>query len=712
MEFVRLEGNWTETDETLSSTNASVWAKVAYGTEYMGDYEISSDITLRAGSDAGILARLKYATDASDKATAIGGCDSGDYHHAYYAYLTTSGVNLGKQMFDWSVLATKNKSLSYNKTYNLKVIAEGSNIKVYLDNELMIDYTDTNTPIMEGKIGFRTFNSFADFKNTKVTHLNIAAPISTQPSLKNGATSINKNSFIFYSTSPGKGYAMSNGGVSFTSPRMSVKGYLKNTDMIDGTVSCDIDLPSNGYFGTGIIVRCKKIHFGNNTDDLDGVLLQLERGVGRNLNVNVHTWKTRQWKGSKASATLENYFDGYNPKTATLTAEVKGTTLKGYVDGALVLTVDISEWSNDNSRVCFGLRSHTTLDTKVTNFEYTANVSGVSLNKSENTLFVGETDTLTATVSPSGVADKSVVWSSDNTDVATVDKDGNVTAVGNGKATITATSLVDNTKYASCTYNVNSVIPISSISLDSTSKSVSIGEGFKLVAIVNPNNATFNELVWASSNNKVATVDKDGNVNTISTGSTTITVASKNYPNITASCKVTVKPIAVKSVNLRSNSATLTVGKTTQISATVSPSSATTKTITWKSQNNAVATVTNTGKVTAKGVGKTRITATSGGKTATFTVTVKPTKVTNLKLKLKSKNITVSFKKGKGANRTTLVLFRNGQRVKSTNTTKSSFTFKKLKKGTYTVKATAYKKVAAKKYSASTVTSGKKKVKK
>lgn len=85
----------------------------------------------------------------------------------------------------------------------------------------------------------------------------------------------------------------------------------------------------------------------------------------------------------------------------------------------------------------------------------TVAVTGVSLNKETTTLTVGGTETLTATVRPDDATDKSVTWSSDNTNVATVDTNGLVTAVGVGTANITVTSNSDSTKNASCSVTVN-----------------------------------------------------------------------------------------------------------------------------------------------------------------------------------------------------------------------------------------------------------------
>lgn len=259
----------------------------------------------------------------------------------------------------------------------------------------------------------------------------------------------------------------------------------------------------------------------------------------------------------------------------------------------------------------------------------------------------------------------------------------------------------------------NSKASVESVSLNKTNASIYIGESLKLTSVITPNTATNKDIVWTSHNPKVATVDQNGKVTSVGIGTTTISVVSYNNPNATAVCKITVLPpkaIAVSGIKLNTTSGTLTVGASKQLTATVSPSNATNKAVSYKSSKNSIATVSRSGKVTAKGVGTAKITATCGNKTAVYTVTVKPTKVKNLKTTVKGKKLTVTFKKGKGAKSTKLVLYKGKKKINEIKTTKTKYVFKNLKKGVYKVKATAFKKVSKKTYS-STVVSKSAKVK-
>ena len=256
----------------------------------------------------------------------------------------------------------------------------------------------------------------------------------------------------------------------------------------------------------------------------------------------------------------------------------------------------------------------------------TVDVEKVSLNKSATTLTEGESETLTATITPSNATgDKTVKWSSSNGVVAAVDSNGKVTAKKAGTAVITATS--SNGKSASCTVTVKQKeIAITGISLNKSTTSLTEGESETLTATITPSNATGDKTVkWSSSNGVVAAVDSNGKVTAKKAGTAVITATSSNGKS--ASCTVTVKQkeIAITGISLNKSTTSLTEGESETLTATITPSNATgDKTVKWSSSNGVVAAVDSNGKVTAKKAGTAVITATSSnGKTAGCTVTVK-----------------------------------------------------------------------------------------
>ena len=245
-------------------------------------------------------------------------------------------------------------------------------------------------------------------------------------------------------------------------------------------------------------------------------------------------------------------------------------------------------------------------------------VTSVTLDKTTLTLTEGDETTLTATVKPDDATDKTVTWTSSDATVATV-TDGKVKALKAGTATITAKA---GDKTATCTVTVKAkVVPVTSVTLDKTTLTLTEGDETTLTATVKPDNATDKTVTWTTSDATVATVT-DGKVNAIKAGTATITAKAGDK---TATCTVTVKAkvIPVTSMWLDKSELELTEGDEAVLTATVMPENATDKTVTWISSNTSIATVMD-GKVKAIKAGTATITAKAGEKSAKCTVTVLP----------------------------------------------------------------------------------------
>ena len=241
-------------------------------------------------------------------------------------------------------------------------------------------------------------------------------------------------------------------------------------------------------------------------------------------------------------------------------------------------------------------------------------VTEVGLNKTSTTLIEGETETLVATVMPENATDKSVVWESSNESAATVSQEGLVTAVGEGKATITVKTN-DGGFSASCEVTVNKkVIAVTSVVLGNTELTLVEGEEEKLAVAVTPENATDKSVVWGSGNESVATVSQEGLVTAVGEGKATITVKT-NDGGFSASCEVTVKKkvIAVTGVKLSAASMTLREGERGTLIATVEPANATNKNVEWWNSDLDIVSVSSTsggsnGYVEARKAGKATVT--------------------------------------------------------------------------------------------------------
>jgi len=243
---------------------------------------------------------------------------------------------------------------------------------------------------------------------------------------------------------------------------------------------------------------------------------------------------------------------------------------------------------------------------------------GVSLDVTSCTLYTGESKKLNATVTPSNATYKNVTWSVSDEAVAKVDQNGNITAVKAGSATVTATTENGGFK-ATC--NVTVKQHVTAVSLDQTSLELYVNETETLTATVLPEDATNKSVTWSTSDQTVATVS-NGTITAKKVGTATITVKTADMSK-TATCKVTVKA-HVSSVAFNKTTMTLNVGESETLTATVSPSDASDKTLTWTSSDESVAKVDANGKVSALKVGTATIKAvsTDGAKEATCTVTV------------------------------------------------------------------------------------------
>ena len=264
-------------------------------------------------------------------------------------------------------------------------------------------------------------------------------------------------------------------------------------------------------------------------------------------------------------------------------------------------------------------------------------VTEVRLDKTATTLVEGDTEELMATVMPENATDKGIEWKSDNESVATVSQTGLVTALKDGSATITVITN-DGGFSASCEVTVKKkVIAVTGVKLSAASMTLREGDKGTLTATVEPANATNKNVEWWTSDLDVVSVTStsggsNGYVEARGAGKATVTVKTEDG-EFSASCEITVekKEVPVTGIALEQSSLLLPVGNTYALKAHVQPSNATDQDIKWGSSNGGVATVDQTGKVTAVAAGTVDILATLAGKFARCTV-----QVDNVKLSMKT----------------------------------------------------------------------------
>ena len=250
-------------------------------------------------------------------------------------------------------------------------------------------------------------------------------------------------------------------------------------------------------------------------------------------------------------------------------------------------------------------------------------VEGVAFNKPKLTLAEGEEALLEPQITPENASNKRVHWQSDNSDVATVDDHGKVTAVAVGTATVMVTTEDGGVK-ASCEVQVTKGTLVESVALDKSVLTLAEGEEGTLVPQFTPENATYRNVTWVSIDSKIATVDGSGRVRAKAKGETFVLVHTQDGQKM-AVCRVRVAAgIPVEGVSLDQTALTLSVGQEVKLMPTVSPENASNKKVTWKSVDETIAAVDADGMVTAKKVGETTVTVTTedGGKTASCKVKV------------------------------------------------------------------------------------------
>ena len=244
----------------------------------------------------------------------------------------------------------------------------------------------------------------------------------------------------------------------------------------------------------------------------------------------------------------------------------------------------------------------------------------VRLSPTSKTIYVGDTNTLKATVTPSST---NLTWSSSNTKIATVNSKGKVTAKKAGTTTITA-----KIKGTSIKKTCKITVKKKSLKLSADKLSMYVDDTKTLKATSTPSNE---KILWSSSNTKIATVNSSGKITAKKAGSATITAKIKDT-NIKKTCKLTVKNVEAKKVTLSASTASIRVGEVRTLTAAVSPANTTNKSVTWSSSDTSVAIVSTSGKITGKKAG-----------TATITVKVSGTNITDTcKVTVKNKTATAA----------------------------------------------------------------------
>ncbi|MBW9170430.1 Ig-like domain-containing protein [Clostridium estertheticum] len=302
-------------------------------------------------------------------------------------------------------------------------------------------------------------------------------------------------------------------------------------------------------------------------------------------------------------------------------------------------------------------------------------IDSISLNQNSLKLKLGDAEvTLSAKIMPDNLSVNGVVWTSSNYGIANVDSNGKVAPMSGGSAVITATSVYDKTKKATCSVNV--IGPISgdlkvhatSISIKPNANPSIVGTPFTLTTVINPSNAVNKAVTWSSSNENVAVVSATGVVTPIAEGVTLI-IATTVDRGIMDACVVNVTKQDIAKMTLNKNSATLKIKSTLALKPDILPTNASNKTIIWNSGNEDVASVSDDGIVTAIKAGTAGIIGRSvEGNHLVYCIVYVPEQVDNIILNQNS----LKFKLGDSSVNLSAVVMPENQKVKRVTWTSSN----------------------------------------
>lgn len=220
-----------------------------------------------------------------------------------------------------------------------------------------------------------------------------------------------------------------------------------------------------------------------------------------------------------------------------------------------------------------------------------------------------QTDTLRIIHKPGYLDKPTCFWTSSDWTVVSIDRySGVFRAMSVGECTITATTKITiGTKVeeltAECVINVQS-IEVENIEFDIHEKEIELFEEFVLTPTITPNDASDKSIVWSSSDSTIATVNKKGLVKGNKIGVCHIYATTQN--NKVAECKVIVKPASVKSIELEATEIKIGVGGEKKINFTITPTYAEIRNLKWEIDNETIASISDSGIVTCKSIGKTK----------------------------------------------------------------------------------------------------------
>lgn len=239
----------------------------------------------------------------------------------------------------------------------------------------------------------------------------------------------------------------------------------------------------------------------------------------------------------------------------------------------------------------------------------TNSVTKIVLDPASKEIGIGEILTINAQITPK-IPNISLKWITSDEKVLSIEQPNDlsttVKGLKEGVAVVTAINQ-ENVVVGSCLVTVVGDHAIKRITLSQTNVTTSLAEKtFVLYATITPKDAENQPVVWSSSDTSIATVDQKGLVTLRKSGTVTIICTAKNDSSIAASCRVTITQ-NVTGIRLDQTALNMNVGETFRLTYVLAPANASNTAVTFTSTNSSIATVNNTGVISARGVGQTAI---------------------------------------------------------------------------------------------------------
>ncbi|MDO3408345.1 Ig-like domain-containing protein [Saccharibacillus sp. CPCC 101409] len=347
---------------------------------------------------------------------------------------------------------------------------------------------------------------------------------------------------------------------------------------------------------TGVTVSA----YGGATSVTQGETLQFSAQVQPNNATNPSV----KWSvyGGTGSATID-------PVTGLLTAGTPGT-----------VTVVATAMDGSGQSDSFNL-TITAANVPVQSVTVSAYQGAKSVN-------VGSTLQFTASVSPNNATDQSVTWSVYDSQFASIDQNGLLTAIKAG--TVTVTAVAKDGSGVSNTYNLTIKQPAATITITAAGnpKYLNVSDTVQLTAEFDPSDTTDQTVTWSVDDSQIASVDQNGLLTGNKAGTVTVTATANDGSGVSDTYQLTIRqPVTSVTVSAYDNvTNTVNVSETLQLEAAVNPNDATDSTVTWSVYDPQFASIDQNGLLTGIKAGTVTVTATAkdgSGKSGTYTVTVK-----------------------------------------------------------------------------------------